>query len=166
MKYTIILLLLCLLSGCAPTIEVGNEKRTPSPNPPATQNKGASALNEAKIEQQENVIEVYQKFEVKNEQSEWLGMTHALELKEVSFVRMSAYSLDLASNCRVQFRIFDKGQWGDWTVLPESKEQVNPKRRVFDGLNIFQDIDKIQFKSNGATQSPVVFRLFVAHKQN
>ncbi len=166
MKNITLLLLLCLLYGCAKTIEVGNEKRSSETGSPNLQGNGRTILNEAKIEHKDNVIEIHQEFQVKNEKGEWLGMIHPLELKEISFVRMSAFTLDLESDCVVQFRIFDKGEWGDWTVLPKSKEQLNPKRKVFDGINILGNIGKIQYKSNSATQSPVVVRLFVALKQN
>lgn len=166
MKKTSILLFLCLVGGCAKTIEVGNEKRATDGSLLAKEEKMTSILNKASIEHKENVIEVHQEFQIKNEDNEWLSMIHPLEVSKVSFIRMSAFTLDLESNCAVQFRISDKGQWSAWTVLQESREKVNPNRRVFDGLNIFNDLEQIQFKSSGATQSPVVFRLFVARNQN
>ncbi|NRB53326.1 MAG: hypothetical protein HRU41_37060 [Saprospiraceae bacterium] len=166
MKKTSVLLLLCLVCSCAKTIEVGNEKRTKNVPPSTTTGKVAAVLNQASIEHQENVIEIYQAFQAKSKENEWLSVIHPLEVNDVSFIRMSAFTLDLESKGEVQFRIYDKGQWSSWTELPESREQVNPNRRVFSGLNIFQDVEKIQFKSNGATQSPVVFRLFVALNQN
>ncbi|MBX2873882.1 MAG: hypothetical protein KTR30_17335 [Saprospiraceae bacterium] len=166
MKNTIFLLLLCFLGACAKSMEVGNDKTTSTSTPQETQKVAASSLNKARIEHQENVIEVHQEFQQKNEKNEWLSTPHELELRDISFVRMSAFSLDLKGEYAVQFRIFDKGQWGDWTILPESREQANPKRKVFNGLNLFQEIDKIQFRSSSATQSPVVFRLFVAYNQN
>ncbi len=166
MKRRSILLLLCLLGGCAKTIEVGNERRTVDSSSSAKEGKVTAVLNKASIEQKDNVIEIYQEFQIKNEENEWLSMIHPLEVDDVSFIRMSAFTLDLESHCVVHFRISDKGQWSSWTMLPESRDKVNPNRRVFNGLNIFQDLEQIQFKSSRATQSPVVFRLFVARNQN
>ena len=166
MKKTTFLLLFCFLIGCAETKEVGNEP-TPSISTPQTTQKTISALeNAATIKHQENVIEVHQEFRVENGKGEWLGAIQSLELKDISFVRMSAFSLDQETDYRLHFRIYGNDQWGEWMRLPESQEQLNPQRKVFDGLNLFQDIARIQFKSNHATQSPVVFRLFVAYNQN
>lgn len=164
MKKIIFLFWLCFLGACAKAIEVNSEKAAP-PAPAATKAMSPS-LNKAKIERQENVVEVHQEFQIQNGKNEWQSSIHSLEINDISFVRMSAFSLDKGSDYRLHFRIYEEEKWGEWTVLPESREQANPNRKVFDGLNLFQDIDKIQFKSNQATQSPVVFRLFIAKNQN
>lgn len=155
-----------LLFGCAKVIEVGNDKKAPTKSSSQTQKTTSDVLNKAEVKQLENVIEIHQEFQAANEKKEWLSAIHAVELREVSFVRLSAFSLDLKSNYAIHYRIYDKGQWGEWAMLPESKEKVNPNRKIFSGINVFQEIDKIQFRSSNATESPVVFRLFVAHNQN
>lgn len=164
MKKIIFLFWLCFLGACAKSIEVNNEKAAP-PTSAATR-AISPPLNKAKIVQQENVVEVHQEFQIQNGKNEWQSTIHALQLEEISFVRMSAFSLDKESDYQLHFRIYEEDKWGEWTILPESREQPNPNRKVFDGLNLFQDIDKIQFKSSQATQSPVVFRLFIAKNQN
>ena len=167
MQKTICLLLLslCFLFSCAKKIEVGNGEKATAASPAPARETGPSSWNKADIKQQENVIEVHQEFRHQNEKKEWLSFVHELGLKDVSFVRMSAFCLDLESSYILHYRIYEKGQWGAWAILPESKEKVNPDRKVFSGLNLFQDIEKIQFKSTNSTQSPVVFRLFVAYHQ-
>ena len=93
MKRRSILLLLCLLGGCAKTIEVGNERRTVDSSSSAKEGKVTAVLNKASIEQKDNVIEIYQEFQIKNEENEWLSMIHPLEVDDVSFIRMSAFSM-------------------------------------------------------------------------
>jgi len=166
MKNILFLFMLGLLFGCAKMMEVGSDKNAPAKNSPPTQEAVQPVLNQAEVKQLENVIEIHQKFQQADNKDKWLSAIHTLEIEEVSFVRMSAFSLDLESNYVLHYRIYDKDQWGEWMLLPESKEKVNPNRKVFSGLNIFQEIQKIQFRSSNATKSPVVFRLFVAHNQN
>ena len=165
MKKVIFLLIISLLVGCAKMIEGGNEKKPPAKDAPQIQKTAPASLNKAEVKQLENVVEVHQEFQEVNEKSEWLSTIHPLELRDISFVRMSAFSMDLESSYVLHYRIYNKGRWGDWNILPESKTQVNPRRKVFSGLNILQEIEKIQFRSSNATNSPVVFRLFVAHNQ-
>lgn len=112
----------------------------------------------ASITQQEGTIEVNQSFN--DCLDSCLTPIYTLDIQNKSFVMLSAYTLDAKSDCHLFYRINSDHQWKE---LPEDQQANNPGRKVFAAVNLFTDINQIQFKSTLPTQENVIFRLYLAN---
>jgi hypothetical protein len=67
------------------------------------------------------------------------------------------------SGVTLYYKYYNGKKWSDWKLLPEDKEIYNKKRTVFGLINIQDDIEIIQFKSNQPIEK-VVFNIFTPKK--
>lgn len=106
-------------------------------------------------------IEIHQNF-TKLSNNEAISKSYSLNLFDQSFVALSAYTLDINSDgLKLYYRIFNDQKWGNWKNINEDLETNSKNRKVYGLENIFENIEKIQFKSNLLTNEKVVFNLFV-----
>lgn len=105
----------------------------------------------------DDYIEIFQTF--KGNGNEIISKEYYLDLKNYPFLSLSAYILPKKSNITLFYRYFNEKKWSDWKLLPEDKEIYNNKRTVFGLINIQDDIEIIQFKSNTQIEK-VVFNIF------
>lgn len=101
-------------------------------------------------------IEIHQEFKTSNK--EFISPIYKLNLKNETFFSLSAYTEFIRPNIKLLYRYYDNN-WTEWKVLPRDYEITNPKRVVFGLININENIEKIQFKSNQQIEK-VVFNIF------
>lgn len=109
----------------------------------------------AEIILKDNVLEVYQPFEI----NQLIGDSIQANLENTTGAMLSAYSLD-KGKYNLFYRTKDKDSWNEWKQLHLNHHVNNPERKVYDAVNIKNDVTLLQFKSNFATKSDVVFRLY------
>jgi hypothetical protein len=117
----------------------------------------SQTLLKGKIVKKGNNIFVHQSF---NQQSnEIIGEVHEVNIKKKSLISLSAYTKEIKSGIGLWYRFHNGKQWSKWIKLSEDKHIHNPNRKVFEMSHIYDDIKKIQFKSD--TQlNEVVFNIF------
>ncbi|MFK5891421.1 MAG: hypothetical protein QM486_11900 [Flavobacteriaceae bacterium] len=106
----------------------------------------------------EDYILIEQEF--KGNEKEITSEIFDVNLNNRSFFSLSAYTTIKKSTITLYFRYYHNNNWTEWKILPIDKEINNPKRLVFGLINIFDDIEKIQFKSNQPIEQ-VVFNIFI-----
>ncbi len=126
--------------------------------------KNVEKINPGKMEVEDGIdkkIIIRQSFIYPDKNEEFISPVYKVNIVNPGFVSFSAYTLDMNDKIQIYYKYYDGNKWTTWIELSKDTHFVNKKRNVF-GLAIIQsDIKKIQFKSNTAPQSEVVFRFFI-----
>lgn len=132
-----------------------------------TTNKGhfvVEAQKQSTTEAKNDAIEIIERFVIQNNENEFSGKEHNVNISNKEFTMLSAYVLSDNFTSSLFYRIKNNKEWTDWNYLPQDSEVRNPNRVVFKGPYIFSNIDIIQFKSTRKIDKEIVFRLFIADK--
>lgn len=120
-------------------------------------------INTTEIVKKDNVLEMFQTFSIKNNDSEITSNKVKIDLTVTSGAMISAYSIE-KGNYLIYFKTKEKDSWSDWIELNENLEVNNPNRKVFAPKSLNNKVEEIQFKSNQTLKQKVVFRIFTFKK--
>jgi hypothetical protein len=96
--------------------------------------------------------------------NQYFGSIRNIENKEKSsFISLSAYCINPNIQTIIQYRFYSENKWSNWQQLKEDKEVNNTKRKVFGLITLFNQIEKIQFKSSKSINKQIRFRLYIAN---
>lgn len=120
--------------------------------------------NLSTIVKEDNIFVIDQIFSKENNKNSIEGNPVEVDLAPTSGAMISAYS-EYKDEYTVSFKTLENNVWSDWVDFKENEEVKNPKRKVFSPINLKNSVQKIQFKSNKATNSKVIFRIYTFQKQ-